>query len=63
MNKSIYTKVFTFLFVVSLFTFTSTLQSCSKKAHYNSSRNGGQKVGSSGHIGNRKNKNRHVWGK
>lgn len=62
MKKSIYTKVLSFIFVISLFSFTTTIQSCSKKPGYNSSRNGGAKVNSSGHIGNRKHKNRHVWG-
>ena len=62
MKKSIYSKALTFFFVVSLFSFTATVQSCSKKPGYNSPRNGGAKVSSSGHIGNRKHKNRHVWG-
>jgi hypothetical protein len=61
MKKSIYAKTLAFLFVVSLFSFATTVQSCSKKPGYQT-RNGGQKVKSSGHIGNRKHKNSHVWG-
>jgi hypothetical protein len=62
MKKSIYAKTLVFLFVVSLFSFATAIQSCSKKPGYQT-RNGGQKVKASGHIGNRKHKNSHVWGK
>lgn len=62
MRKSLFAKVLTFLFVVSIIPIASSLQSCSRKPGYNAPRNGGAKVGSSGHIGNRRHKNRHVWG-
>lgn len=62
MKKSIYAKVLTFLFVISLFSFSATVQSCSKKPGYQT-RNGGQKVSASGKIGNQRHKNKHVWGK
>lgn len=62
MKKSLYSKVLTTLFFVSLIPVGASVQSCSKKAGYNSPRNGGSKVHSSGHIGNRRHKNRHVWG-
>ena len=52
------------IFTMSLVPFSMSMQSCSKKGlKTNKARNGGAKVGSSGHIGNRKHKNRHVWGK
>lgn len=63
MKKSIYSKILAFVFIIGIIPFgTVSLQSCSKKPKYNS-RNGGQRVGSSGSIGNRKQKNNHVWGK
>ena len=63
MRKSLYSKVLTIVFLLSLIPFASSMQSCSKKPGYNSPRNGGAKVKSSGHIGNRKHKNSHVWGR
>ena len=39
-----------------------TLQSCGGPK-YNKPRNGGKRIHSSGQVGNRKHKNRHVWGK
>ena len=63
MKKSFYSKILAFVFFIGIIPFsTVSLQSCSKKPGYNSPRNGGAKVSSSGHIGNRKHKNRHVWG-
>jgi len=62
MRKSLYSKVLTIVFMLSLIPFAASVQSCSKKPGYNSLRNGGAKVRSSGSIGNRKHKNRHVWG-
>jgi hypothetical protein len=63
MKKSFYSKILAFVFFIGIIPFsTVSLQSCSKKPKYNT-RNGGQKVQSSGHIGNRKQKNSHVWGK
>ncbi|MBL4669404.1 MAG: hypothetical protein HRT73_09415 [Flavobacteriales bacterium] len=64
MKKSFFSKTLAFLFLCSLMIPLSvSMQSCSKKPKYNKSRNGGKRVGSSGHVGNRKNKNSHVWGK
>lgn len=63
MRKSIHSKILAFVFFIAIIPFsTVSLQSCSKKPKYNT-RNGGQKVHSSGHIGNRKHRNSHVWGK
>ena len=62
MRKSLYSKVLTIVFLLSLIPFAASVQSCSKKPKYNT-RNGGQKVKSSGSIGNRKHKNAHVWGR
>lgn len=62
MRKSLHSKVLTILFLLSLIPFAGSVQSCSKKTGYNSPRNGGAKIHSSGSIGNRKHKNRHVWG-
>lgn len=63
MKKSIYSKILAFIFLIGILPIgTISLQSCSKKPGYNAPRNGGAKVSSSGHIGNRKHKNRHVWG-
>ena len=66
MRKSFLGKILAFLFVCSLMVPVSvSMQSCtsSKKGRYNKPRNGGKKINSSGHVGNRKSKNRHVWGK
>jgi len=61
MRKSLYSKVLTIVFLLSLIPVATSFQSCSKKPKYNT-RNGGAKIKSSGNIGNRKHKNRHVWG-
>lgn len=66
MKKSLYSKILSLLFICSLLVPLSlTLGSCSssKKGKYNKPRNGGRKINSSGHVGNRKSKNSHVWGK
>lgn len=63
MRKSVYSKVLSIIFIISLIPLAGSVQSCSKKPGYNAPRNGGAKVGSSGSIGNRKHKNRHVWGR
>lgn len=62
MKKSLYSKVLTIVFLLSLIPLAGSVQSCSKKPGYNAPRNGGAKVRSTGSIGNRKHKNRHVWG-
>lgn len=63
MKKSFLGKVVAFIFLCSLLVPVSvSLQSC-KSTKYNKPRNGGKRVNSSGHVGNRKHKNRHVWGK
>jgi hypothetical protein len=63
MKKSFLSKVLAFLFLCSLMVpVTVTMQSCGKPK-YNKSRNGGKKLNSSGRVGNRRHKNRHVWGK
>ena len=63
MKKSIHSKILAFIFIIGIIPFTTvSLQSCSKKPKYNT-RNGGHRIDSSGHIGNRKSKNNHVWGK
>lgn len=62
MKKLFNGKVLAFIFALSLIPFASSVQSCKSKKGYNS-RKGGKKVSSSGRIGNRKHKNRHVWGK
>lgn len=41
---------------------TVSLESCSGPK-YNKSRNGGKRVNSSGSVGHKRHKNRHVWGK
>jgi len=41
---------------------TVSLQSCGG-TKYNKSRNGGKRINSSGSVGLKKHKNRHVWGK
>lgn len=51
------------IFVLSLFSLPMAFQSCKSSPNYQKPRNGGKKVHSSGHVGNRKHKNRHVWGK
>jgi hypothetical protein len=62
MKKSTFSKILTLIFLFAIIPFgTVSLQSCSKKPKYNT-RNGGKKINSSGHIGNRKHKNKHVWG-
>lgn len=63
MKKSVFCKLLTFLFVFSLFSISSSLNSCKSGPKYQKSRNGGKKINSSGQLGNRKNKNNHVWGK
>lgn len=65
MKKSLYSKVLSCVFLLSLMIPLSTsFQSCkSGSKKYNRPRNGGAKVHSSGKVGNRKSKNRHVWGK
>lgn len=63
MRKSLYSKVLAAIFVLSLFSFPVAFQSCKSGPGYQKPRNGGKKVNSSGHVGNRKSKNRHVWGK
>lgn len=63
MKKSTFSKILVFVFVAGLaIPVSTTLISC-KSTKYNKPRNGGAKVNSSGHVGNRKHKNRHVWGK
>ena len=63
MKKSFIGKILALFFIFSLLIPVSvSLQSCGKPK-YNKSRNGGKRIGSSGHVGNRKSKNRHVWGK
>lgn len=63
MKKSLFSKILAFVFVGSLMIpVTVSIQSCGKPK-YNKPRNGGKRVNSSGHVGNRKHKNRHVWGK
>lgn len=63
MKKSFLSKILALFFFCSLMIpVTVSMQSCSQPK-YNKSRNGGSRVNSSGHVGNRKSKNRHVWGK
>ncbi|MCC7331532.1 MAG: hypothetical protein IT232_02890 [Flavobacteriales bacterium] len=63
MKKSVLLKVLSFIFVAGLLSSSvSLILSCSNKPT-SSTRNGGKKVSSSGHIGNKKHKNSHVWGK
>jgi hypothetical protein len=63
MKKSFFSKILAFIFFCSLMIpVTVTLQSCGGPK-YNKPRNGGKRVMSSGTVGNRKHKNRHVWGK
>jgi len=64
MKKSLGSKVLTAVFLLSIIPASMAIQSCgSKGAKYNKSRNGGKRVSSSGKVGYRKSKNRHVWGK
>ncbi len=64
MKKSTFSKILAFVFVATLaIPVSTTLTSCSKKAKFQKPRNGGKRVNSSGHVGNRKHKNSHVWGK
>ena len=66
MKKSFLSKILALFFLCSLLVpVTVSLQSCSsnKKGKYNKARNKGKKINSSGRVGNRKSKNRHVWGK
>jgi len=65
MRKSLYSKVLSCVFMLSLLIPVSTaLQSCkSGGKRYNKSRNGGARINSSGRVGNPRNRNRHVWGK
>lgn len=62
MKKSFLSKFLAFFFLCSLvFPLTVSLQSCSGPKY--KTRNGGQRVNSSGKVGSKKSKNRHVWGK
>jgi len=63
MKKSSLSKVLALVFLCSLVVpVTVSMQSCGKPK-YNKPRNGGKKLNSSGRVGNRRHKNRHVWGK
>ncbi|PJA09027.1 MAG: hypothetical protein COX70_02480 [Flavobacteriales bacterium CG_4_10_14_0_2_um_filter_32_8] len=63
MKKSFLGKILAIFFVFSLLVpVTISIQSCGKP-RYNKPRNGGKKIKSSGHVGNPRSKNRHVWGK
>ncbi|MGB0887422.1 MAG: hypothetical protein ACPGSL_04815 [Vicingaceae bacterium] len=62
MKKSLYSKFLVFFFLCSLIVpVTVSLQSCS--GHKYKTRNGGKRISSSGKVGNKRSKNRHVWGK
>ncbi|OFY99728.1 MAG: hypothetical protein A3K10_01625 [Bacteroidetes bacterium RIFCSPLOWO2_12_FULL_31_6] len=62
MKKSFLGKILAIFFVFSLLApVVVSLQSCGKPKYH--ARNGGKRIGSSGSVGNPKNKNRHVWGK
>jgi hypothetical protein len=62
MRKTRLGKFFIVLFLSSLLLpIIVSLQSCSGSKY--STRNGGQRINSSGKVGNVKSKNRHVWGK
>lgn len=64
MKKSLYSKVLTVIFLGSMFVaLPMSFQSCKSGPTYQKPRNGGAKVHSSGKVGNRKHRNRHVWGK
>lgn len=63
MRKSLFSKVLAAIFMCSLFSLPMSFQSCKSAPGYQKPRNGGAKINSSGHVGNRKSKNRHVWGK
>jgi len=64
MKKSFFSKILALIFICSLLVPVSvSLQSCSNGMKYNKPRNGGKRVSSSGHVGYRKDRNRHVWGK
>lgn len=63
MKKSLYSKVLVLIFMASMFSLPMSFQSCNSGPKYQKPRNGGAKVNSSGHVGNRKHRNRHVWGK
>ncbi|HEY9083520.1 MAG: hypothetical protein VR77_11155 [Flavobacteriales bacterium BRH_c54] len=63
MKKSLYSKVLALIFMASMFSLPMSFQSCNSGPKYQKPRNGGAKVNSSGHVGNRKHRNRHVWGK
>ncbi len=63
MKKSFLSKFLAFFFLFSLvFPLTVSLQSCGGGPKYKT-RNGGKRVNSSGNVGHKKSKNRHVWGK
>jgi|TARA_B110000116_G_C16220035_1_gene309006 hypothetical protein len=62
MKKSFLSKFLAFFFLCSLVVpVTVSLQSCGGPKY--KTRNGGKRVNSSGKVGYRKSKNRHVWGK
>ena len=63
MKKSFLSKLLAFFFLCSLMVpVTVSLQSCGSPK-YNKPRNGGKRISSSGRVGHKKSKNRHVWGK
>ena len=63
MKKSFLSKVLAFFFLCSfMIPISVSIQSCSNPK-YNKSRNGGKRMNASGSVGNKKHKNRHVWGK
>lgn len=62
MKKSFLSKFLAFFFLISLVVpVTVSLQSCGGAKY--KTRNGGKRVNSSGRVGHKKSKNRHVWGK
>jgi len=65
MKKSFFNKILALIFICSFLVPVSfSLQSCGgSKMKYNKPRNGGRRVSSSGHVGFRRDRNRHVWGK
>ncbi len=61
MKKSFLSKFLAFFFLCSLVVPVAvSVQSCG--AGYKT-RNGGKRINSSGRVGHKKSKNRHVWGK
>lgn len=63
MKKSFLSKFLAFFFLCSLIVPVSvSLQSCGG-TKYNKPRNGGKRINSSGSVGLKKHRNRHVWGK